>query len=117
VISGTVVANEGPVVRLVVRDRRGRPHAIDAVVDTGFTDWLTLRRDVIAELDLSYHEQAIAVLADGDSRALCSYRAAIIWDGKPEDVIVDELESEPLIGMRLLKGFRFTMNAVDGGMV
>ena len=30
---------------------------------------------------------------------------------------VDELESEPLVGMRLLDGFRFTMDSIEGGPV
>jgi clan AA aspartic protease len=117
VISGRIDANQGPVITLVLRDAEGGEHSLAALVDTGFTDWLTLPPSVIASLGLAYDEETIAILADGTIRALPSYQVTVIWDGQPKEIYVDELESEPLIGMRLLDGFRFTRDSVDGGAV
>ena len=116
-ISGRVVANQGPFISIVLRDAGGSEHSLAAIVDTGFTDWLTLPRSVIAAMGLVYDEETKAILADGTIRALPSYQATIIWDGQPREVFVNELESEPLIGMRLLHGFRFTMDAIEAGAV
>ncbi len=116
-ISGTVVTNQGPVVPLVVRDEGGREHAFSAVVDTGFNGWLTLPKDMIAALGLKWHDETRAILADGDSTVFDTYHATVLWDGQPQAVFIDELESEPLIGMRLLYGFRFVMETISGGTV
>ena len=58
-----------------------------------------------------------AILADGDSTVFNTYHLTVLWDGQPQAVFVDELESEPLVGMRLLHGFRFVMETIDGGAV
>ena len=116
-ISGNVVAYQGPFVSIAIRDVGGNEHALAAIVDTGFTHWLTLPRSVIAAMELGYNEDMVSVLADGTLKALPSYHVTVIWDGEPQEVFVNELESEPLIGMRLLHGFRFTMDVTDGGTV
>jgi clan AA aspartic protease len=117
VIAGKVVANHGPLVSVALRDAGGNEHLIAAIVDTGFTHWLTLPRSVIAAIGLEFNEESVSVLADGTLRTLPSYRATVSWDGEPREVFVNELESVPLIGMRLLDGFRFTMDCIDGGPV
>ena len=116
-ISGTVVANQGPVIPLALRDGGGGEITVHAVVDTGFTGWLTLPKEAIARLGLSYHEQTLAILADGGLKTLRAYHVTVIWDGQPETILVDELESEPLVGMRLLHGFRLVVESIDGGAV
>lgn len=90
---------------------------MNAIVDTGFTGWLTLRKEVIATLGVGFEEQTRAVLADGTPTVFDTYRVTVLWDGEPQVVFVDELESEPLIGMRLLHDFRFVMETVDDGPV
>ena len=54
--------------------------------------------------------------ADGGSRTFPPI-VTVLWDGQPKAVFVDELESEPLVGMRLLYGFRLVMETIDGGAV
>jgi len=117
VILGTVVARQGPVVPLLLRAANGREHTLSAVVDTGFNGWLTLPREIIAALGISYEEQTRAILADGSFAVFDSYYVTVLWDGKSETVLVDELESEPLVGMRLLHGYRLTVEIVDDGPV
>jgi hypothetical protein len=45
------------------------------------------------------------------------YEAELIWDGKPRRVLVDEAESDPLLGMRLLNGYEMKMQVFDRGKV
>ena len=116
-ISGTVVANQGPIVPLVVQDAGGHEYTLSAVIDTGFTGWLTLPKRIIATLGLRWHDETLAVLADGTPSVFDTYHVTVLWDGQPQVVLVDELESEPLIGIRLLHGFRFIMETIDGGAV
>ncbi len=116
-ITGAVVANRGPVVPLVLRDAGGREHALSAVVDTGFTGWLTLPKEMIASLGLIWRDETLALLADGTTTIFNVFRVTVIWDGQPKAVLVGELESEALIGMRLLHGFRLVIESIDGGAV
>jgi clan AA aspartic protease len=117
VITGTVVANRGPVVPLVVSDASGREHALSAIVDTGFTGWLTLPKEMIASLGLMWRDETLALLADGSATVFNAFRGTVIWDGQPKAVFIGELDSEPLIGMRLLHGFRPVIETIDGGPV
>ena len=55
-----------------------------------------------------------AVLADGTAVFFTVYRASVIWDGQPVAVLIDEMDSEPLIGMRLMLGYRILIEDIDG---
>ncbi len=116
-ITGAVASNFDPVVPLIILDADGHEQTIQAVVDTGFNGWLALSKELISQLGLSWRREAQAILADGDSTVFNVFGAEIVWDGQPQTVFVDEMASDPLIGMRLLKGFRLVVEAVDGGPV
>jgi hypothetical protein len=45
------------------------------------------------------------------------YRATIIWDGAFKVVDVAASETEPLLGMGLLYGFKLQVEAVERGTV
>jgi clan AA aspartic protease len=112
-----MVGRQGPVVPLILWDLGGREHTLTAVVDTGFNGWLTLPKATIVTLGLTWHDETRAILADGAEAVFATYHATVLWDGQPQAVFADELESDPVIGMRLLHGFRFTMETIDGGPV
>lgn len=116
-IQGVVTVDKEPIVRIVVRDASGRDHAHDAVVDTGFTGWLTLPPSVIAALNLTWREWGAGILADGGRVLFNVYDATLHWDGQIVTIPVDEADAEPLIGMRLLQGFRIIIENIDGGLV
>jgi clan AA aspartic protease len=117
VISGHVVVGRGPIVQLVLLDARGNAHSTSAVVDTGFTGSLTLPPSVVAALRLLWHKESEGILADGSTTLLDVYKANVSWYEQPKVIHVHELDSEPTIGMRLLQGFRFTMETIGGGEV
>ena len=76
---------------------------IDAVIDTGFSGFLTLPADIIAALDLTWKGRDVATLGDGTSCIFDVYIATVIWDGQYRKVDINESETVPLIGMRTIK--------------
>jgi predicted aspartyl protease len=73
-IVGIVQARE-PLIRLTIRGFRGRQHEISAVVDSGYTGWLTLPPSVIAALNLQWQTFGRGILADGRVNSFDVYRA------------------------------------------
>jgi hypothetical protein len=45
------------------------------------------------------------------------YDAVAIWDGKSQEIEVNLAETDPLIGMSMLRGYRLQINAIEGGLV
>jgi clan AA aspartic protease len=91
--------------------------AIDAVIDTGFTGFLSLPLSVITELDLPWHYRDIGTLGDGGEVVFEIYKASVIWDGQNQVIDVAASDSDPLVGMSLLYGFKLQIETVEGGLV
>ena len=64
-ILGKVTARREAVVTISMVDKAGIHQPIDAVVDTGFTEELTLPSKFIEDLGLEFFGSRIATLADG----------------------------------------------------
>lgn len=64
--------------------------SIDAVIDTGFSGFLTLPSGIIAELDLTWKGRDIATLGDGTSCIFEVYIASVIWDGAYRVIDINE---------------------------
>ena len=90
---------------------------IDAVIDTGFSGFLTLPADIIATLNLTWKGRDIATLGDGTSCIFDVYIATVIWDGHYRKVDINESETVPLIGMQLLRGYDLRVRIIEGGTV
>jgi clan AA aspartic protease len=114
-ISGTVTARE-PIVRLTVRGPGGK-QAVDAVVDTGFTEQLTLPTETIAALDLPPLRESRALLADGSEITFDIYEAVVHRGNEWRRIPVAEADSTPLIGMGLLEGCELCVEVREGGRV
>ncbi len=87
-----------------------------ALIDTGFSGFLSLPPDTISELELPFVEEKIFVLANQREEQISLYQAVILWDGEKRLVLV-AATGIPLIGMALLEGFRLTVDVTDGGAV
>src|SRR5437016_1319294 len=86
------------VIPLAIR-RRGRTLDLEAVIDTGFTGWLTLPSRVVESLDLRWFNLGRAVLADGSICLHDVYLARIVWHGRLRQVRVNALDGIPLVGV------------------
>ena len=90
---------------------------IQVVIDTGFSGILTLPPILIAELNLVWKQQSRAMMADGSISQFDQFAATILWDGIPRQVLVESVDTAPLVGMRLLNGYELTMQVVPNGNV
>lgn len=116
-MQGIVNANCEALVRLAVGSADGPKQMVEAVIDTGFTGYLALPKATISTLGLPWIFRDIGTLGDGSEVVFDMYRAAVIWDGNLQVVDVAASEADPLIGMRLLYGFKVEIDAVEGGAV
>jgi clan AA aspartic protease len=116
IVGGANAAREA-LIQLEVRGPGGAQRTLDAAIDTGFNDELTLPRHVIAELGLAYGAPAQAALAGGQIVEMDYFRATIVWDGRARETLILEVAGTPLVGMGLLEGHRLTLDALPGGPV
>jgi clan AA aspartic protease len=116
-IIGVVNAHREAIIALIVQDTNGQGHDIDAVIDTGFTGFLTLPPALIAVLGLTWRGYATAVLGDGSLQQFDVYAATVIWDGQTRVVEIDAAETDALVGMGLLYGHEVRIQAIEDGTV
>jgi clan AA aspartic protease len=101
---------------IVVRNN-STTQLVDAVIDTGFSGFLTLPSDIISMLDLSWEGRDFATLGDGSSCTFEVYLASVIWNGQYREIYINESETVPLIGMQLLRGYELRIQTIEGGSV
>ena len=114
---GTVNNNCEAIIKVAV-GRIGSPKVtVDAVIDTGFTSFLSLPLSMITDLSLPWHYRDVGTLGDGSEVVFEIHKATVIWDGQNQIVDVAASEADPLVGMGLLYGFKLQIEAVEGGLV
>ena len=116
-IAGAVNAAYEPVVTLVVQGPAGETREIDAVIDTGFTGFLTVTPALARELGLDFLGMGLATLADGSEVTFPYYSVAVLWDGQPRNIEADAADTTPLVGMRLLDRHILNVEVEIGGRV
>jgi clan AA aspartic protease len=115
-MQGTVNQNCEATISVVVRSLDIIQN-ISAVIDTGFSGFLTLPSSVIAALNLTWKGRDMATLGDGTFCIFEVYIASVIWDGAYRTIDINESETVPLIGMRLLRGYDLRIQTIEGGLV
>lgn len=114
---GVVTSNCEAIIKVAV-GRIGSPKiTVDAVIDTGFTSFLSLPLSIITDLGLTWHYRDVGTLGDGSEVVFELYKASVIWDGQNQMIDVVASDAEPLVGMGLLYGFKLQIEAVEGGRV
>lgn len=104
-------------ISLVVSNTNRQTQLIGAVIDTGYTGFLSLPREIIVTLNLPWTGIDRGTLGDGSEVTFEVYAATIIWDGQYRNIPVNEAETDPLVGMSLLYGYDLYIRAVEGGNV
>jgi clan AA aspartic protease len=102
---------------IVVGHGNSPKQMVEALIDTGFSGFLSLPSSIIEALGLPWIFSDSVTLGDGSEVVFQMYRATVIWDGKLKIVDVAASESEPLLGMSLLYGFKLQVEAVERGIV
>lgn len=116
-IVGIVTPSREAVLRLKVRGPGGLEEEVEAVIDTGFTDYFTVPPALTARLRLTLGGAMQATLADGSTVRVAVYTAAVVWDNQPRTVPVLQVDGGSLVGMSLLYGSAVRLEVVDGGQV
>ncbi len=116
-IKGKVSGNQRPLIAVEILDSEDRLQSVEAILDTGFTGYLTLPQESIRQLGLRSVGQRTFELANGDLFDFQVYLGSVSWHDRPNDVLVLESDSVPLLGMTLLWGSRVTLDASTGGEV
>lgn len=116
-IRGQVSPDHEAVVVLTLRGPTGRQITVDAVIDTGFTEALTLEPQQVLALGLLFQDVSRMVLGDGSIASLSVYEAVVVWDSQERPVLVHAADGGCLMGMGLLYGHDLHVQVVDGGSV
>jgi clan AA aspartic protease len=116
-MQGVVNLRREATLTVVVGNSNQQLQAIEAVIDTGFTGFLSLPSAIIATLHLPWSASDIVTLGDGSETLFDLYTAVVIWDGQYRDIYIAESETEPLLGMAMLYSYRLQVDAVEGGIV
>ncbi len=116
-MQGIVDQNCEATIRLVVGDENSQRQVIDAVIDTGFTGFLTLPSSVLTSLNLRLYGREEGTLGDGSTCVFDVYSGLVIWDGALRQIDINASETTPLVGMSLLYGYRIQLDAIEGGAI
>jgi clan AA aspartic protease len=102
---------------VVVSNSNRQLQSISTVIDTGFSGFLSLPSAIITTLDLPWSASDLVTLGDGSETLFDLYTANVIWDGQYREIYIAESETEPLLGMSLLYGYRLQVDTIEGGIV
>ncbi|MGG6270374.1 clan AA aspartic protease [Leptolyngbya sp. AN03gr2] len=114
---GRVNDNCEAIIKIAVGRISSPKIAVDAVIDTGFTSFLSLPLSIITDLGLPWHYRDVGTLGDGSEVVFELYKASVIWDGQSQMIDVVASDAEPLVRMNLLYGYDVCIRAVGGGSV
>lgn len=93
----------------------GSFHPVEAVLDTGFSDDLTLPQEQVARLGLKYVSHTPVTLAGNHEIQVPVHDGYVNWFGRVRRINVLAMEGQPLLGMTLLKDCKITIHARPGG--
>jgi clan AA aspartic protease len=115
-IRGTVTDGQARI-HLKVIGSQGREQEVEALIDTGYSEFLTLAPALVAALGLRWRRVDKTILADGSECFFNVYDGQVMWDGKPCRVFVAELGTTLLVGMALLNEYELKMQVRPRGKV
>jgi clan AA aspartic protease len=116
-MKGKVNGRREAVVHLELIGRNGTQRRVRVVVDTGYTETLSLPKRIIAAMGMRLRGRRFAQLADGSIIRFRYYTGLVAWHGRRIRVLVDESPGEPLIGMTFLEGCELNIRVKRGGEV
>ena len=114
---GSVNSRREAIIQFVVLGENHQMQAIKAVIDTGYSGFLTLPSAIITTLGLTWYMQEEGILGDGSLCMFNVFEATVIWDGQIKSIEINESETDPLVGMGLLDGYELNIQGFAGGLV
>ena len=114
---GSVNSRREAIIQFIVLGKNHQRQAIKAVIDTGYSVFLTLPSAIITTLGLTWYMQEEGILGDGSLCMFNVFEATVIWDGQIKSIEINESETDPLVGMGLLDGYELNIQGFAGGLV
>ena len=114
---GNVNSRREAIIQFAVLGENNQKKAIKAVIDTGYTGFLTLSSAIITKLGLTWYMQEEGILGDGSLCIFNVFEATVILDGQLKSIEINESETDPLVGMGLLEGYELNIQGFAGGLV
>jgi clan AA aspartic protease len=114
---GNVNSRREAIIQFVVIGEDNQRQGVKAVIDTGYTGFLTLPSAIITTLGLTWFMQEEGILGDGSMCMFNVFEASVIWDGQVKPIEINESETDPLVGMGLLEGYELNIQGFAGGLV
>ena len=115
-VAGRVIAHGASlqtVAEVFVYGQSNTRARVQAVVDTGFTQHLTLPVGAITTLNLEFAFKEMLTMANDTD----VYTASIDWGGRKRQVEIHATEGDPLIGMAMLRDHDLHVRVVPEGPV
>ena len=116
-IRGVVTGNLEAWVDLAVVSDDHPSVGFSAVVDTGFSDFLTLPVAVLEKFRAVPLNRVMVTLADGSEIISRLFALTVLWDSQPITIEVHAAETEPLVGMALMAGHDLHIRVTPNGEV
>ena len=116
-IEGAVNDAYEAIVALSLQGPTGQAQDIEAVIDTGYSGFLTLPTAVVTELGLPFAYIGRALLANDDEVTFDVHDVTVMWEGQPRRIRADATGSTPLVGMLLLDQHSLNVEVERGGRV
>ncbi len=116
-VEGVVNSRLEAVISLSLSGPLGSSRDVEAVVDTGFSEFLIVPPELAMELGLAFGGVTSMILADGEKQFFEYYKVSVVWDGGSKPVRAHVADGTPLIGMSLLHCHRLDVEVVEGGRV
>ena len=114
---GNINSRREAIIQFAVLGENNQRQAIKAVIDTGYTGFLTLPSAIITKLGLTWYMQEEGILGNGSLFLFNVFEASVIWDGQLKSIEVNDSETDPLVGMGLLEGYELNIQGFVGGLV
>src|SRR5258708_31475228 len=117
-ISGHVSPIREAEIELRIIGPSGDSVVVNAIVDTGFTEYLTLPESLAHRLGFQFLDSDKMILANESIVPVDIYAGTVEWDGIQREITIDvSPKSAILVGMRMMYGRKLFIHVVDGGEV
>lgn len=116
-IIATVDAGLNAIVNIALLGRNGRRQTVEAVIDTGFDGYFTLPYRVVALLEFPWVRSQSVILGDGNPQLCDVYDGEIAWNNQLRSIEIEAANTQPLIGMALMRGYDLNIEVFEGGAV
>lgn len=116
-MTGSVHGKGEATIPIRLRGPTGITLEMDAVIDTGFSDYLAVPVDLLEKLEAPVIHEVSYRLADGSRIKSPVCFVELEWHGQWQDVLAAQFSAVGLVGMLTLRGSAVHIDVVAGGAV